>query len=87
MAHSFTGHRTIDCARVIDLCEFALQVSKVYLKPGGRFICKYFNGPGSIEMIQDFKSEFTRTVLEKPKASRKESAECYFIGFGFRPRS
>ncbi|KAJ3039486.1 hypothetical protein HDV00_012166 [Rhizophlyctis rosea] len=48
MAHSFTGNRTADVARVHDLCRTALDVASLpqILKEGGVLVCKFLQGDG-----------------------------------------
>ncbi|TPX67402.1 hypothetical protein SpCBS45565_g03822 [Spizellomyces sp. 'palustris'] len=48
MAHPFTGSRTADVARVLELCQVALRVAETpgILKRGGGFVCKFFQGEG-----------------------------------------
>ncbi|KAK5666509.1 hypothetical protein BDV3_006171 [Batrachochytrium dendrobatidis] len=85
MAHSFTGHRSTDAARVQNLCEFALSVASHpwLLKPGGNFLCKYLRGDGDQELKKLCQSRFQQVIVTKPKASRQGSAEAYFLCLGF----
>ncbi|KAJ3021900.1 hypothetical protein HKX48_007481 [Thoreauomyces humboldtii] len=89
MAHPFTGSRTADVARVIDLCELALSVAERpgMLKAGGSFVCKFLQGEGDTELRQQLKSKFARVVYEKPEASRTRSAEGYLVCLGYTGRS
>ncbi|KAH6560814.1 hypothetical protein BASA83_005763 [Batrachochytrium salamandrivorans] len=87
MAHSFTGHRSTDAARVQSLCEFALGVAghPWLLKPGGSFLCKYLRGDGDQDLRELCQSQFEKVIATKPKASRQGSAEAYFLCLGFKP--
>ncbi|KAJ3160190.1 hypothetical protein HDU86_001026 [Geranomyces michiganensis] len=86
MAHPFTGSRTADVARVIALCELALDVAErpEVLKRGGAFVCKFIQGEGDQELRQLLKSKFEKVAYEKPEASRSGSAEGYLVCFGYK---
>jgi 23S rRNA (uridine2552-2'-O)-methyltransferase len=80
MAPATTGNKSVDAARSLDLCMAAFSLAKKYLKPGGSFVCKVFQG-------EDFKlfSDSIRTCFKihkifKPQSSRKASREIYVIG-------
>ncbi|KAJ3138465.1 rRNA methyltransferase 2, mitochondrial [Physocladia obscura] len=50
MAHSFTGSRSADVVRVLDLCRTAFSVAEDVLKPNGHFVCKFIRSrTGSAE--------------------------------------
>jgi 23S rRNA (uridine2552-2'-O)-methyltransferase len=80
MAHSFTGNPALDRDRVFHLCEFALYIASQHLSPNGNFVCKYMKGSDLPSLARYFKS--FKSV--KPKSSRKESREDYFVGIGFQ---
>ncbi|KAJ3174003.1 hypothetical protein HDU87_007217 [Geranomyces variabilis] len=86
MAHPFTGSRTADVARVIALCELALDVAErpEVLKRGGAFVCKFIQGEGDQELRQLLKSKFDKVAYEKPEASRSGSAEGYLVCLGYK---
>jgi 21S rRNA (uridine2791-2'-O)-methyltransferase len=56
------------------------------LKPGGKFICKYFAGAEDQWLKKRLEKVFKKVFREKPNASRKESREMYFIGIGKVPK-
>ncbi|KAJ3133841.1 hypothetical protein HDU90_005449 [Geranomyces variabilis] len=89
MAHPFTGSRTADVARVIALCELALEVAErpEVLKRGGAFVCKFIQGEGDQELRQLLKSKFDKVAYEKPEASRSGSAEGYLVCLGYKRQS
>ncbi|KAL2919882.1 2' O-ribose methyltransferase [Polyrhizophydium stewartii] len=86
MAHSFTGHRSADVARVQALCEFALEAAAHpwVLRNGGNLVCKFLRGAGEHELRALCQQLFTKVVVDKPKASRKESSEAYLVCLGFK---
>ncbi|KAJ3271738.1 hypothetical protein HDU76_011002 [Blyttiomyces sp. JEL0837] len=83
MAHSFTGNRGADVARVMDLCNIALSVAKKVLKPRGSFVCKFLRGDGEAVLKDLLLTNFSNVYFDKPQASRGESAEAYFICTGY----
>ena len=64
-------------------CE-ALEVARLHLKPGGSFIVKIFMGPDIQEMLQPMRRAFKSVKSFKPKSSRAESKETFFVGMGFK---
>lgn len=80
-----SGIWTIDHLRSLELARASFKIAKTVLRHGGNFLVKVFQG----EEIQNFYSElkpyFAFKKFHSPKASRKSSAEIYFIGKGFRP--
>ncbi|KAJ3213736.1 hypothetical protein HDU67_002534 [Dinochytrium kinnereticum] len=87
MAHSFTGNRGADVARVQTLCEVALEVAERVLRPGGNFVCKFIQGEGSDELRNKLIGRFARVIYDKPPASRSDSAEGYMICLNHAPPS
>lgn len=65
-----------------DLCDAALIFAINNLKPGGKFVCKYFTGPEDKFLKKRLDKVFRKVYREKPNSSRKESREMYFIGIG-----
>lgn len=86
MAHSFTGFRSADVARVESLVRFSLEVAGMdqILKPGGNYVAKYLNGEGDDELKEFVSSKFLKFATFKPKSCRDSSSESYLIGIGFK---
>jgi 23S rRNA (uridine2552-2'-O)-methyltransferase len=84
MAPNTTGHRQTDHLRIVALIEAAADFARGALKPGGAFVAKAFQGGETAELITALKREFAEVRVLKPKASRRESAEVYLVGLGFR---
>ena len=83
MAPATTGHRHVDAARSLRLCERALALARTHLRvDGGRFVCKIFQGPDTPLFIDTVKQHFSRCHIYKPQSSRKASREIYVIGRG-----
>lgn len=65
------------------------------LKPGGHFVCKFYQGPDDKQFEKNLKKVFRRVFRSKPESSRKvtalplhnghkltalqESKECFFV--------
>lgn len=84
MAPNTTGHRGTDQARSALLYEEALEVAKQYLGPGGSFIVKVFLGPDVQAYMKHMRECFTTVKSFKPRSSRAESMETFYIGLGFK---
>lgn len=84
MAPKTTGHKFTDQARSINLCEEALAVACLYLKPGGHFIVKIFQGPDDQAYRESLREYFKAVKTFKPKSSRAESKEMFYVGLDFK---
>lgn len=83
MAPKTTGHKFTDQARSAELCYEALNVACYCLKPGGSFIVKIFMGPDVQEYAKCMRKYFKTVKSFKPKSSRDESKETFYVGLGF----
>jgi 23S rRNA (uridine2552-2'-O)-methyltransferase len=84
MAPNMSGNKAIDQPGSMYLCELALETAKSVLKKGGAFLVKTFQGEGYEAYYRDVASQFDKTVMRKPKASRARSNEVYLLGTGFK---
>ena len=84
MAPNTTGHRQTDHLRIVGLIESAVDFAVAYLKPGGTFVSKAFQGGETANLLALLKSNFREVRHVKPKASRAESSELYLMATGFR---
>jgi len=82
MAPNMSGVALADQIRAMDLAELALDFSRQWLKPGGSFLIKLFQGTGFDEYIRSLRADFTRVTMRKPKASRARSREVYALAVG-----
>lgn len=80
MAPNISGNAVTDQAKSMYLCELALDFSQHYLKPGGSFLVKVFQGYGFNEFMAAMREQFSVVVSRKPKASRDRSSEIYLLG-------
>lgn len=79
-----TGIWTLDHLRSLELARASFSIAKEVLKMGGNFLVKIFQGEEIQNFFNELKNYFNFKKLHSPKASRKQSAEIYFIGKGFR---
>ncbi len=79
-----TGNWTIDHLLSMDLARAAFNIAKQVLKPGGNFVVKMFQGEEIQNVYNEFKRYFYFKKFHSPPASRKRSAEVYFIGKRFK---
>lgn len=86
MAPRTTGTRFTDQARSLELAVEALTVAGLHLKPGGGFVVKIFMGPDIQELLAPMRAAFATVKSFKPKSSRAESKETFFVGLGFGDR-
>ncbi|MGE3758731.1 MAG: SAM-dependent methyltransferase, partial [Pseudobdellovibrionaceae bacterium] len=79
MAPKTTGIRITDQARSLELCEMALATAEKYLRPGGHFVCKLFHSPDFEGYRKNLKARFETVELLKPKSTRSQSKEIFFV--------
>jgi len=72
----------VDLPRSIDLIELAMDFAKTWLRPGGHFVAKAFEGEGIDTLRQQIRMTYDKQVNIKPKASRGRSREIYLVGLG-----
>ena len=84
MAPATTGNKMLDAARSFRLCQAALEVAEMVLKPGGAFICKIFQGEEFQEFSDAVRIRFRNHRIFKPLSSRKVSKEIFVVGLGFK---
>ena len=82
-----SGIWEVDHARQVDLANKSLQIASSVLKGDGNFFVKVFQGELFNSFLNSVKKSFTDVKVIKPRASRKESAEIYVLGLGFKDKS
>ena len=85
MAPNMSGVAVSDQMRAMDLAELALDFCRHWLRPGGAFLIKLFQGAGFDDYLRDLRGSFDRVTMRKPKASRARSREVYALATGHRP--
>lgn len=53
-----------------DLCNAALQFASDTLRPGGHFVCKFYQGAEDKKLERQLKGLFAKVYREKPESSR-----------------
>jgi 23S rRNA (uridine2552-2'-O)-methyltransferase len=84
MAPNTTGHKKTDHLRIMAFADMAYDFAKDVLAPGGTFITKVWQGGAQDELLQQLKADFKSVKHLKPPASRKDSAEMFVAGIGFK---
>ncbi len=79
MAPNVTGVWEMDDYRQIHLARTALTIADKLLKLDGWMVIKVFQGIEYNNFLKDVKAMFEKVHVFKPKASRKSSAEVYFV--------
>ncbi|MFC4525696.1 23S rRNA (uridine(2552)-2'-O)-methyltransferase RlmE [Dyella halodurans] len=82
MAPNMSGVALADQIRAMDLADLALDFSRQWLKPGGSFLIKLFQGTGFDDYVRSLRADFSRVTMRKPKASRARSREVYALAVG-----
>jgi 23S rRNA (uridine2552-2'-O)-methyltransferase len=86
LAPSIIGAWDVDHARQVDLARRALEIAEKVLDYRGNVLIKLFEGPERKKLQDDAALFFQSSRLLKPKASRPEASEIYFLGLGFKAR-
>ena len=84
IAPNISGIAAIDLPKHFGLVETAFEFCRQYLREGGNFIVKLFQGEGFDEFVRESRKCFVNVKLVKPKASRRTSREVYMVGTGFK---
>ncbi|KAM9843945.1 rRNA methyltransferase 2, mitochondrial [Aulostomus maculatus] len=84
MAPNATGFRAMDHEKLITLCLSLLDLAEKVLQPGGSLVCKYWDGSLAHKLQEKLSAVFSSVKVLKPNASRKDSAERYFLAKMYR---
>ncbi|MEM5947114.1 RlmE family RNA methyltransferase [Spirochaetia bacterium 38H-sp] len=82
IAPTTSGNRNLDTARSEALVEEVIGFAEKYLKTGGDFVAKLFQGPGRQAIMDRIRANWTSAHFFKPQATRKQSFEVFIIGIG-----
>jgi 23S rRNA (uridine2552-2'-O)-methyltransferase len=85
MMANTTGIKDADQARSLELCELALNVAQRFLKPGGSFICKFFQSGEFGQLRAQMKRQYERVDQLKPESTRSISKEIFIVGLKKKP--
>ena len=84
MAPKTTGIKFADQAHSLELCERAFEVVTKYLKLGGNFAVKIFEGGEINDFRNMIRPHFGKIKNFKPHSSRAESKELFIVALGFK---
>ncbi|XP_054616631.1 rRNA methyltransferase 2, mitochondrial [Dunckerocampus dactyliophorus] len=84
MAPNASGFRELDHERLVTMCLSLLDLAEKILRPGGSLLCKYWDGFLARKLQERLLLVFGSVQSLKPNASRKDSAERYFLARNFR---
>ncbi len=87
MAPKTTGIRITDQTRSMELCELALATAERFLRPKGSFVCKLFHSEEFENFRRSLRDRFGRVEVLRPKSTRKESKEIFFIALQYKPKT
>jgi 23S rRNA (uridine2552-2'-O)-methyltransferase len=82
-APSTTGNRMADTTRSMDICRQVLAICRLVLAREGSMAVKVFPGGEERQLMEEMKVMFASARAFKPKASRQDSMEIYFVATGF----
>lgn len=85
-APNTSGIAFVDHAGSIRLGVAALKIAEQFLKEGGAFVVKIFQGEDLTKFVKLTKLCFQTVQVFRPQASRKESAEHYVVCLRLRDR-
>lgn len=84
IAPNLSGIASVDQASMSGLVMIAANFCEIYLKKGGNFLVKVFEGDELPRIKDRLRGEFSKITILKPKASRSDSAELYLWCCGRR---
>ena len=84
LAPSVSGIWELDHFRQVEMTERVLSLGETLLKRGGNGFFKVFEGERSGEVRKELIGRFEEVRTMKPRASRNESSELYYVGLGWR---
>ncbi|XP_040918857.1 rRNA methyltransferase 2, mitochondrial [Toxotes jaculatrix] len=84
MAPNASGFREMDHEKLIMMCLSLIDLAEKILQPGGSLVCKYWDGILVQKLQEKLSSVFGSVRTLKPNASRKDSAERYFLARIYR---
>jgi len=82
-----SGVKFLDSGKSLELAEESFKIARLFLLPGGNFVCKIFENELSEEFFKKMKNNFDFAKRFKPKAVIRKSREFYIIGKGFKNQS
>ncbi|XP_051797170.1 rRNA methyltransferase 2, mitochondrial isoform X1 [Acanthochromis polyacanthus] len=84
MAPNASGFRDMDHEKLITMCLSLIDLAEKVLQPQGSLLCKYWDGILTRTLQEKLSGVFGGVRTLKPQASRKDSAERYFLATMYR---
>jgi 23S rRNA (uridine2552-2'-O)-methyltransferase len=84
MAPNMSGVEGVDIPKSLYLAELAADFASNWVKPGGAYLVKLFQGTGTDEHLKVLRARYAKVNLRKPAASRLRSREIYAMATGKR---
>ena len=84
MSPNVIGNWSVDHAKQISLNYSCAKIMHQVLTYKGNALFKVFDGEFSNEFRDFLKKKFAKIMTTKPKASRKQSSELYYVCLGYR---
>lgn len=84
MSPNTTGIKSIDHARIMDMCERTFELAFNILSSGGSVVCKIFQGGAEHTLLAILKQKFSTVKHFKPKSSRPDSKEIYIVALNYK---
>ncbi|XP_068560550.1 rRNA methyltransferase 2, mitochondrial [Cebidichthys violaceus] len=84
MAPNASGFRDMDHEKLVTMCLSLIDLAERVLQPGGSLVCKYWDGILAHRLQERLSGAFGKVQTLKPNASRKDSAERYFLARMYR---
>jgi len=82
MAPNMSGVTGVDVPKALYLLELAADFVEIWLKPGGDFVFKLFQGTGTDLFLAALRKRYAKVNIRKPPASRARSREVYVVATG-----
>lgn len=79
IAPNTIGIKSVDHLVLANICENIINFAGSYLNKNGTLVMKIFQGTEQKKIQNDLQKMFKEVHICKPKASRKESSEVYFV--------
>ena len=80
IAPNISGVSVVDSENMKSLLEIEISIVDKFLKIGGKYLCKCFEGDSMNFLKNKLKYRFRTIKRIKPDASRSTSKECYILG-------
>ena len=84
MAPNACGSHSADHDAIVNLAYSALRFCLTNSAPGAEFLCKMWSGGKNEAFKSDLERFFGKVQVLKPKSSRTESSEFFYLATGFK---